>query len=104
MPNLPGGPVWQRDASHSTVLDYHLSMLHDVARMDSFRRAIDAVVQPGDVVVDIAGLHRGFDGTPEGVHPGRVVQHAQVVVEHGGVGAVALPGETSGQVRHGRRR
>ena len=53
MPNLPGGPVWQRDASHSTVLDYHLSMLHDVARMDAFRRAIHAVVQPGDVVVDI---------------------------------------------------
>lgn len=53
MPQLPGGPVWQRDASHSTVLDYHLSMLHDTARMDAFRRAIDASVQPGDVVVDI---------------------------------------------------
>ncbi|MEI2650901.1 MAG: 50S ribosomal protein L11 methyltransferase [Microthrixaceae bacterium] len=53
MPTLPGSPVWQRDASHSTVLDYHLSMLHDVARMDSFRRAINATVQPGDVVVDI---------------------------------------------------
>ncbi len=53
MPQLPGSPVWQRDSSHSTVLDYHLSMLHDTARMDSFRRAIDASVQPGDVVVDI---------------------------------------------------
>lgn len=53
MANLPGGPVWQRDASHSTVLDYHLSMLHDVDRMDAFRRAIDATVRPGDVVVDI---------------------------------------------------
>ncbi len=53
MANLPGGPVWQRDASHATVLDYHLSMLHDVARMDAFRRAIDVTVQPGDVVVDV---------------------------------------------------
>ena len=53
MANLPGSPVWQRDSSHSTVLDYHLSMLHDTARMDSFRRAINVSVQPGDVVVDI---------------------------------------------------
>ncbi len=53
MAHLPGSLAWQRDASHSTVLDYHLSMLHDVARMDAFRRAIDATVQPGDVVVDI---------------------------------------------------
>lgn len=53
MPHLPGSPAWQRGSSHSTVLDYHLSMLHDTARMDAFRRAIDAVVQPGDVVVDI---------------------------------------------------
>ncbi len=45
--------MWQRDSSHSTVLDYHLSMLHDTARMDAFRRAIHASVQPGDVVVDI---------------------------------------------------
>jgi protein arginine N-methyltransferase 1 len=53
VPHLPGSPVWQRDSSHSTVLDYHLSMLHDTARMDSFRRAIDASVKPGDVVVDV---------------------------------------------------
>lgn len=53
MPHLPGSPVWQRDSAHATVLDYHLSMLHDTARMDAFRRAIDATVQPGDVVVDI---------------------------------------------------
>lgn len=52
-PHLPGSPVWQRDSSHSTVLDYHLSMLHDTARMDAFRRAIDASVRPGDVVVDL---------------------------------------------------
>ncbi len=53
MAHLPGSLAWQRDSSHSTVLDYHLSMLHDTARMDAFRRAIDATVQPGDVVVDI---------------------------------------------------
>jgi protein arginine N-methyltransferase 1 len=53
VPHLPGSPAWQRDASHSTVLDYHLSMLHDTARMDAFRRAIDASVQPGDVVLDL---------------------------------------------------
>lgn len=53
MPHLPGSPGWQRDGSHSAVLDYHLSMLLDTARMDSYRRAIAASVQPGDVVVDI---------------------------------------------------
>ena len=53
MANLPGNPVWQRDSSHAHELDYHLSMLLDTARMDSYRRAIDASVQPGDVVVDI---------------------------------------------------
>jgi hypothetical protein len=53
MPHLPGSPVWQRDSAHATVLDYHLSMLHDRARMDAFRRAIAASVQPGDVVLDI---------------------------------------------------
>ena len=35
------------------MLDYHLGMLHDAARMDAFRRAIDATVQPGDVVLDL---------------------------------------------------
>ncbi len=35
------------------MLDYHLSMLHDTARMDAYRRAVDATVRPGDVVVDI---------------------------------------------------
>lgn len=53
MLHLPGSPVWQRDSSHAQVLDYHLSMLLDTARMDSYRRAIKASVQPGDVVVDI---------------------------------------------------
>ncbi len=53
VPHLPGSPAWQRNGWHSTVLDYHLSMLQDTARMDSFRRAIHASVQPGDVVVDI---------------------------------------------------
>ncbi len=53
MPHLPGSPFWQRIGSHSQVLDYHLSMLLDSARMDSYRRAINAVVQPGDVVIDI---------------------------------------------------
>jgi SAM-dependent methyltransferase len=46
-------PVWQRDSSHNPLLDYHLSMLLDTARMDSYRRAIEATVKPGDVVVDI---------------------------------------------------
>ena len=53
MAHLPGSPAWQRDGSHSPVLDYHLSMLLDTARIDSYRRAIDASVRPGDVVVDI---------------------------------------------------
>lgn len=53
MPHLPGSSVWQRDGTRSQVLDYHLSMLLDTARMDSYRRAIEATVQAGDVVVDI---------------------------------------------------
>ena len=53
VPHLPGSPVWQRDRSHSPVLNYHLNMLLDAARMDSYRRAIKASVKPGDVVVDI---------------------------------------------------
>ena len=53
MPHLPGSLAWQGVASHSTVLDYHLGMLHDGARMDAFRRAIHATVQPGDVVLDL---------------------------------------------------
>ena len=53
MAQVPGSPVWQRGSSHSQVLDYHLSMLLDTARMDGYRRAIDASVRSGDVVVDI---------------------------------------------------
>jgi SAM-dependent methyltransferase len=53
MPHLPGSPAWLRDGSHSPVLDYHLSMLLDTARINSYRRAIEASVKPGDVVVDI---------------------------------------------------
>ena len=53
MPHLPGSAVWQRDRSHSQVLNYHLNMLLDAARIDSYQRAIEASVQPGDVVVDI---------------------------------------------------
>ncbi len=53
MPPVPASPVWQRERSHSRVLSYHLDMLLDEARMSSYRRAIEASVQPGDVVVDI---------------------------------------------------
>ena len=47
MAPLPETPIWQRD------LDSHLSMLFDTVRLDAFRRAIDATVSPGDVVVDV---------------------------------------------------
>ncbi len=53
MAPLPETPIWQRDSSHAQVLDYHLSMLLDTHRLDAFRRAIDATVSPGDVVLDI---------------------------------------------------
>ncbi len=53
MPPAPASPVWQRDRSHSPVLNYHLNMLLDEARMDSYRRAIQASVKPGDVVLDV---------------------------------------------------
>jgi protein arginine N-methyltransferase 1 len=42
-----------RDSSHAHELDFHLSMLLDTARMGSYRRAIEASVKPGDVVLDI---------------------------------------------------
>src|SRR3954451_9968379 len=35
------------------VLAYHRGMLADVERVDRYREAIHATVQPGDVVVDI---------------------------------------------------
>lgn len=53
VPHKPVVPAWQRDSAHAQVLDYHLSMLLDTARIDSYRRAIDATVKPGDVVVDV---------------------------------------------------
>ena len=53
MAPLPETPIWQRDSSHAQVLDYHLSMLLDTRRLDAFRRAINATVAPGDVVVDV---------------------------------------------------
>ena len=53
MSRSPTSPLWQRDRAHSPVLNYHLSMLLDEARMDSYRRAIHASVKPGDVVLDI---------------------------------------------------
>jgi len=53
MAHPPNGPEWLRDSSHAHELDFHLSMLLDTARMDSYRRAIEASVRPGDVVLDI---------------------------------------------------
>lgn len=53
MERHPSSPAWPRGSSQATVLDYHLSMLHDTARMDAYRRAAAATVRPGDVVVDI---------------------------------------------------
>ena len=47
------GSAWLQGSAQAQVLDYHLSMLLDEARMESFRRAIDATVRPGDVVLDI---------------------------------------------------
>jgi protein arginine N-methyltransferase 1 len=37
----------------SLIVDEHRAYLSDTVRVDSFRRAIDATVRPGDVVVDI---------------------------------------------------
>jgi SAM-dependent methyltransferase len=53
MERNPSSSAWPRGSSPATVLDYHLSMLHDAARMDAYRRAITATVRAGDVVVDI---------------------------------------------------
>lgn len=41
------------DRTNADTLDYHGSMLMDSERIDAFRRAIDQVVRPGDVVLDI---------------------------------------------------
>jgi protein arginine N-methyltransferase 1 len=35
------------------LLDYHSSMLADAVRVESFRRAIEQAVKPGDVVIDL---------------------------------------------------
>jgi protein arginine N-methyltransferase 1 len=39
--------------AEAEILDYHLSMLLDEARMTAYQRAIASSVRPGDVVVDI---------------------------------------------------
>src|SRR3972149_406336 len=41
------------DRTTVDILDYHSSMLLDSERLDAFRRAIQAVVKPGDIVLDI---------------------------------------------------
>ena len=41
------------DKSHQSTLNYHASMLHDVARVDAYAQAISRAVKPGDVVVDL---------------------------------------------------
>jgi len=46
-------PVWRHGNADAEILDYHLSMLLDEARMGAYQRAIANSVRPGDVVVDI---------------------------------------------------
>lgn len=41
------------DKSTGTILDYHLSMINDPVRVEAFRRAIEATIHPGDVVLDL---------------------------------------------------
>jgi len=46
-----------------SLLDFHRSLVADHVGQEAFRRAIDAVVSPGDVVLDLgtgSGLHAGF--------------------------------------------
>ena len=46
-----------------SLLDVHRSLVADHAGQEAFRRAIEAVVSPGDVVLDLgtgSGLHAGF--------------------------------------------
>jgi len=53
MPQPADHPSWPHRNSEAEVLDYHLSMLLDDARMGAYRQAITRSVRPGDVVVDI---------------------------------------------------
>jgi len=47
------GSVRHHGYEAAELLDFHLSMLLDEARMAAYQRAIDQVVKPGDVVLDI---------------------------------------------------
>lgn len=38
---------------HDTGLDYHRMMIADLTKMDAYARAIEAVIRPGDVVLDV---------------------------------------------------
>jgi hypothetical protein len=53
MPPSADRPTWRYGNAEAEVLDYHLSMLLDEARMEAYQRAIASSVRPGDVVVDI---------------------------------------------------
>jgi protein arginine N-methyltransferase 1 len=53
VPHPADRPTWRYDNAEAEILDYHLSMLLDEARMGAYQQAIASSVRTGDVVVDI---------------------------------------------------
>ena len=53
MPQPADRPTRRYGNAEAELLDYHLSMLLDDARMRAYQEAIARSVRPGDVVVDI---------------------------------------------------
>ena len=75
--------LWSAAETMDT-LDFHQSMIHDRRRVEAFRAAIEAAVQPGDVVLDI--------GTGTGLLAclaARAGARKVYAVEEGGIATVA---------------